>query len=70
MSRLDRRNPYLEVTAAMKVAELKENIWRLFGVTVPNQTLYAEGKLLRDGISLHEYNIQKNSKIVITRGSL
>jgi hypothetical protein len=55
------------VTTAMTVAELKVKIMEHHGMPVSDQSLYHEMKRLQDGLSLHEYNIQKHSLIIAVR---
>ena len=56
---------HMDVTAALKVEELRAKIRDRFGATMAEQALYTGDKILRDGLSLHEYNIQKYSQIDI-----
>ena len=68
-SRLVKQSYFLEVTAAMTVAELKVKIMDSFNTPVARQILCTDGKRLRDALSLHVYNFQKNSQIVLTQES-
>ena len=57
----------MDVNTAMTVGELNMQIGERFGTTVANQALYIGSTKLRDGLPLHEYNIQTDSLIYVER---